>query len=214
MSVVGLSLHCRLRKEISTTRHPNLTDNAIRRVTDCIVSATRHAKTCKTKVRSKWKRKINYAGYIGWTVPANGNLWTIAAVAAVAARLSAAGRCNSWAGRAGTGPYDSFARRRTACRPSPIGSTLMKAELRRNSPLCDSVGHMLSVSNARGMFSYPLNSRGIGPRKSDMHFSVILVCRFRNAAMTSRGRWHARTHECAPGGSAKNILKRLLTSNT
>ena len=52
------------------------------------------------------------------------------------------------------------------------------------SPLCDSVGHMLSASNARGMFSYPLNSRGIGPRKSDMHFSVILVCRFRNAAMT------------------------------
>jgi hypothetical protein len=64
------------------------------------------------------------------------------------------------------------------------------------------------------MFSYPLNSRGIGPRKSDMHFSVILVCRFRNAAMTPRSRWHALMHECAPGGSAKNVLKRLLTSNT
>ena len=156
-----------------------MTDNAIRRVADCIISATRHARACKTKVRSKWKQKINYAGYIGWTVPASGNLWTIVAVAAAAAKLSAADRCNSWAGRAGTGPYDSFARHRTACRPWPIGSTHMKAELRRNSPLCDSVGHMLSASNARGMFCDAVNSRGIGPRKSDMHFSVILVCRFR-----------------------------------
>src|SRR5437660_10785977 len=63
-------------KRNSTRRHPNLTDNAIRRVTDCIISATRHAKTCKTKVRSKWKRKTNYAGYVDWTALANGNLWT------------------------------------------------------------------------------------------------------------------------------------------
>ncbi len=161
-----------------------MTDNAIRRVADCIISATRHAKTCKTKVRSKWKRKINYAGYIGWTVPANGNLWTIAAVAAVVARFSAAGWCNSWAGRAGMGPYDSSARHLTACRPWPIGSTLMKAELRRNSPLCDSVRHRLSASNARGMFCDAVNSRGIGPRKSDMHFSVILVCPFRKPSFS------------------------------
>src|SRR5438477_1051247 len=30
---------------------------------------------------------------------------------------------------------------------------------------CDSVGHRLSASNARGMFSYPLNSRGIWTSK-------------------------------------------------
>jgi hypothetical protein len=33
------------------------------------------------------------------------------------------------------------------------------------------------------MFSDPVNSGGIGPRKSDMRFSVILVCRFRKPSL-------------------------------
>ena len=139
-------------KRNSTRRHPNLTDNAIRRVTDCIISATRHAKTCKTKVRSKWKRKINYAGYAAWIVAANGNLWTIADLVVVAARRLPAGSCKSWAEYAGTARCDLFARHRTARRRPLIGITRMKAERRQNAPAYDSVGHMLSASNMRGVF--------------------------------------------------------------
>jgi hypothetical protein len=145
--------------------------------------ATQHAEACKTKVRSKCKRKINYAGYAGWMVAADGNLWTITACVAVAARLLAAGRCSSWAGRAGTGQYDLFARHRTARRRPPIGATHVRAEPQQNSPPCDSVGHMLCASNTRDMFSGAIKSRRIGYGNSDMHFSVTSVCRFRNGAL-------------------------------
>ena len=145
--------------------------------------ATRHAETCKAKVRSKCKRKINCAGYGGWTVAADGNLWTITACVAVAARLLAAGRCNSWAGRVDTGQYDFFARHRIAHRRPPIGSTYMKAEPRRNNPLCDSSSHMSFASNTRDMFRGAIKSRRIGQGNSGMHFSVISICRFRNAAL-------------------------------
>src|SRR5438067_13853061 len=92
--------------------------------------ATRHAETCKAKVRSKYKRKINCAGYGGWTVAADGNLWTITACVAVAARLLAAGRGNSWAGRWDKGQDDFLARHGIAQRRPPIGSTDVKAEPR------------------------------------------------------------------------------------
>src|SRR2546423_9822758 len=113
--------------------------------------ATQHAETCKTKVRSKCKRKINYAGYAGWIVAAHGNLWTTTACVALAARLLAAGRCYLWAARAGTGQYDLFAQHRTAPRRPPIGSTHMQAEP-EHSPPRDSVSHMLSASNTRDIF--------------------------------------------------------------
>jgi len=129
-------------------------------------------KTCKKKVRSKWKRKINYAGYADWTGTADGNRWTITAIVAVAAGLSAACRCNSWAGHAGTDQYDLFARHRAVFRLRPIGFTHMKVEPRQ-SRLCDSVGHMLSESNTQDMFWGAVNSGQLGPGNSDMHFSVI-----------------------------------------
>src|SRR4029453_18919289 len=95
------------------------------------LGASRYAETCKTKVRSKWKPRTNYAGYADWTVLANGNRWTIAAFVAVAAKVLAACRCNSWAAHAGTGQYDLFARHRTVLRRQPIGFTHTKAESRQ-----------------------------------------------------------------------------------
>jgi len=124
--------------------------------------ATQHAKTCKTNVRSKCKRKINYAGYADWMVAADGNLWTTTACVAVAARLLAAGRCNLWAGRAGTGQYDLFVRHRPAPRRPPIGTTHMQAEPPQKSPLCDCSSHLLFASNTRDMFSGAIKSRRIG----------------------------------------------------
>src|SRR5436190_23092947 len=88
---------------------------------------------CKTKVRSKWKRKTNYAGYAGWIAAANGNLWTIVALVAVAARRLPVGSCKSWAGHAGTGRCDLFARHRTACRRPLIGIIHAKAESRQKT---------------------------------------------------------------------------------
>jgi hypothetical protein len=141
--------------------------------------ATQHAETCKTKVRSKCNRKINYVGCAGWMVAADGNLWRITACVGVAARLLAVGRCYLWAALAGTGQYDLFARHRTAPRRPPIGSTHMQAEPQQKNPSCDSVGHMLSASNTRDMFRGAIKSRRIGEGNSDMHFSVISVCEFR-----------------------------------
>src|SRR6266513_1180027 len=115
------------------------------------LGASRHAETCKTKVRSKWKPRTNYAGYADWTVLANGNRWTIAAFVAVAARRSAACRCNSWAAHAGTGQYDLFARHRTVLRRRPIGFIHTEVEPRQTR-LCDFVDHMLSESNTRDTF--------------------------------------------------------------
>jgi len=142
---------------------------------------TRHAKTCKPKVPLRWKAKINYAGYAALTVAADGNLWTTTACVAVAARLLAADRCRLWAGRAGTAHYGLFARHRTARPRPPIGTTHMNAELRQNSPPRSFNDHTLSASNTRDMFWDAINRRRTGCGNSDTRFSVIYVCRFRDA---------------------------------
>ena len=76
----------------------------------------------------------------------------IAVCVAIATRLLAADRCNSWAGRAGMGQYDLFARHRTARRHLPIGTTHMQAEQQQNNPSCGSIGRVLSASNTRDIF--------------------------------------------------------------
>src|SRR5678815_2703649 len=88
----------------------------------------------KAEDKLRWLRRLD--GGRGWESLHDHRCF------AVAARLLAAGRCNSWAGRAGTGQYDLFARPRIAPRRPPIGATHMKAGPRQNSPPRDSVGHI------------------------------------------------------------------------
>jgi len=81
------------------------------------------------------------------------------------------------AGRAGTGPDESFARPEL---PATLADWLdpQDSELFVTVRFCVPSGTCLSAVKRASMFSDPVNS-GDWTRKSDMHFSFILVCQFR-----------------------------------